>query len=224
GRQKEADCEKFVSLYDDPEDPWNYLEVMYLPESADSAEAAISAELSETYEIIRENRTLAKAGECVVLDASAEKGGGTMPDRLQAAYIIPAGPGSIVARAHYAAEAAEGFGRRFTYMLDTLSVINQKRTGKITKEQAVEAIRRYCFANNPDLEAMSGSDDYTVYWDASVNDAGEIVVLYRSYTGAEIRYYIDPESGEAYATELVPGIIDEEQKTDERLNVNDYLE
>ena len=78
--------------------------------------------------------------------------------------------------------------------------------------------------DDPDIEAMSGSDDYTIYWDVSLSDTGEIVVLYRSYTGAQIRYYIDPDSGEAYTTELVPGIIDEEEKTDERLNVNDYLE
>ena len=223
-RIKEADREKFVSVYDDPKDPQNYLEVLYVPQSPDTAEASISAELSETYEVVREDRTLEKAGRCAVLDASADKGGKTMPDRLQAVYIIPAGSGSIVARANYTAEAAEGFGRRFSYMLDTLCVTGQKETGKITKEQALEAIRRYCIANNPDLEAMSGSDEYTVYWDASLSDTGEIVVHYRSYTGAQIRYYIDPDSGEAYTTELVPGIIGEEQKTDERLNVNDYLE
>ncbi len=124
-RQKEADRERFVSIYDDPKDPWNYLDVMYLPESTDSAEASITAELSETYEVIRENRSLENAGPCVVLDASAEKGGNTMPDRLQTVYIIPAGSGSIIARANYAAEAAEGFGSRFSYMLDTLSVIRQ---------------------------------------------------------------------------------------------------
>ncbi len=73
-------------------------------------------------------------------------------------------------------------------------------TEKITKDQAIEAIKKYCFKNNPDLEAMSKSDEYTIYWDASVSD-----------------------SGETYTTELVPGITDEEQKTDEKLNVKDYL-
>ncbi len=223
-RQKEADRERFISVYDDQDDPQNYLEIMYVDKSPDTAEESISAQLSETYEVVRDVRTLKKAGSCTVLDASADKGGKTMPDRLQAVYIIPAGSGSIVARANYAAEAAEGFGRRFSYMLDTLFVTEQKETGKITKEQAVEAIRRYCIANNPELEAMSASDDYTIYWDASLTDTGEIVVLYRSYTGALIRYYINPDTGEAYVTEFVPGITDREQKTDERLNVNDYLE
>ncbi len=93
----------------------------------------------------------------------------------------------------------------------------------ITQDQALEAVKNYCLANNPDLESMIGSDDYTIYFDVSTSDAGEIVVLYRSYTGAEIRYYVDPASGDVYATELVPGIIDEEQKNDESFNVRDYL-
>ena len=70
---------------------------------------------------------------------------------------------------------------------------------------------------------MEGSDEQTLYWEVSTNDTGERVVLYRSYTGAQIRYYIDPVSGDTYVTELVPGIIDDEQRTEESFNVRDYL-
>ena len=93
----------------------------------------------------------------------------------------------------------------------------------LTQEQALEAIKNYCYANNPDLESMAESDDYTIYWDVTTGEADEIVVLYRSYTGAETRYYIDPTSGETYVTELVPGIIDDEQRTEESFNVRDYV-
>ena len=67
------------------------------------------------------------------------------------------------------------------------------------------------------------SGEYSIYWDVTTNDTDEIVVLYRSYTGAQSRYYIDPVSGDTYVTEMVPGIIDEERPTDESLNVRDYL-
>jgi hypothetical protein len=93
----------------------------------------------------------------------------------------------------------------------------------LTREQALDAIKNYCFESNPDLESMTDSDEYTIYWEASESDSGEIVVLYRSYTGSETRYYIDPASGRCHVTELVPGIMDEEQPTDESLNVRDYL-
>ena len=96
-------------------------------------------------------------------------------------------------------------------------------SGVLTQEQALEAIKNYCYANNPDLESMAESDNYTIYWDVTTGEADEIVVLYRSYTGAETRYYIDPASGETYVTELVPGIIDEEQRTEESFNVRDYV-
>ena len=101
--------------------------------------------------------------------------------------------------------------------------ISSQTGADLTQEQALKAVRRYCLANDPSLEEMEGSDEYTVYWDVYGNDKGEIVVLFRSYTGSENRFYIDPSTGEAYVTELVPGIIDEEQQTEERLNVRDYL-
>ncbi len=106
---------------------------------------------------------------------------------------------------------------------DTEESDSSDKAEKITKEQALEAIKNYCFTNDPGLKDMEGSDEYTIFWDVTTNDAGEIVVLYRSYTAAEIRYYIDPASGETYVTELVPGIIDEEQRTEETLNVKDYM-
>ncbi len=93
----------------------------------------------------------------------------------------------------------------------------------ITQEQALEAIKNYCIASNPDLESMMNSEDTTTYFEVTTNVAGEIVVLYRSYTAAQIRYYINPTTGNVYVTELVPGIIDNEQKTDESFNIRDYL-
>ena len=105
----------------------------------------------------------------------------------------------------------------------TTDAQTEEQTEKLTEEQALEAVKNYCYLNNPDLKDMEASGSYIVNWEVSANDAGEIVVLYRSYTGAEIRYYIDPSSGEAFATEFVPGITEKEEKTDERFNVRDYL-
>ena len=101
---------------------------------------------------------------------------------------------------------------------------NTEKSGLITEDQACEAIKKYCIEGFPDLADMVDSDDYTIYWEASTTEDGEICVLYRAYTGALIRYYVNPETGETYVTEQVPGIIDDEQKTDETLNVKDYIE
>ncbi len=106
---------------------------------------------------------------------------------------------------------------------ETSAPQSENQAEALTKEQALNAIKNYCFNKNPDLKNMVDSPEYNIYWDVSTNEAGEIVVLYRSYTGAQIRYYIEPVSGEAYVTELVPGIIDEEKRTEERLNARDYL-
>ena len=104
----------------------------------------------------------------------------------------------------------------------TQSAITGRAEKRMSDEQAVSAIRNYCFINNPDLEKYVNSGDSTVYWDVSSSDGKEIAVVFRSYTGSVNRYYIDPVSGETYVTELVPGIKDEEGRTSETMNAWDY--
>ena len=94
----------------------------------------------------------------------------------------------------------------------------------ISDEQALSAVKRYCYSSNPDLESIVKAGEYPVYWDIASSDEQEVVVLFRSYTGAQIRYYIDRTSGEAYSTEFVPGLSAEESLTDEGFNVRDYLD
>lgn len=93
----------------------------------------------------------------------------------------------------------------------------------VTAKQAIDAVKNYCMTVNPDLKSMMDSDEYTMYWDVTSTSPEEIVVLYRSYTGAQVRYYIDPASGDTYVTEMVPGIMDEEQRTEESFNIRDYF-
>ena len=86
-----------------------------------------------------------------------------------------------------------------------------------------DAVINYNKAIGSGYDGEINSEGYSEYWDVSRSEAGEIVVLYRSYTGAQIRYYVNPTTGDTYVTELVPGIIDEENKTEESFNVRDYF-
>ena len=118
------DGERFVSHYDNPAAPQNYLEVIFQAQDAETVADSVGAELSQKYDIIREACVLERAGSCIRIDASATKDGHT-PDLLQAVYIIPSGSGCLVAAAHYSFESAEGFGRRFASMLNTLTVLSR---------------------------------------------------------------------------------------------------
>ncbi len=120
-------------------------------------------------------------------------------------------------------ESAEGFGRRFRCFLDTFSLNTCRDEKRISDEQALAAIRKYCYLGNPDLEDIVNAGEYPVAWDLLSSDEHEIAVLFRSYTGAQIRCHIDPVSGDTYVTEFVPGISSEEARTEETLNVWDYL-
>jgi len=94
----------------------------------------------------------------------------------------------------------------------------------ITEDQAYDAVINYNKAIGSGYDEDINSDGYSEYWSVYTEDDGKIVVLYRSYTAAQIRYYVDPVSGETYVTELVPGIIDEEQENGEKFNARDYID
>ena len=128
-RRGERDRECFVSCWDDPDDPENYLEVKYSPLDAEAAAAAICETLSNDYEISRNDSfPLDTAGSCIRIDASADVGGLTMPDQLREVYIVPAADGCRVAAARCAAVESEGFLRRFGYMMNSFSAVADPRS------------------------------------------------------------------------------------------------
>ena len=93
----------------------------------------------------------------------------------------------------------------------------------ITAEQALTAVKNYCYKNYPGLEEMVKSDNYTINWEIQSSDEKEIVILFRSYTGAIVRYYIDPVSGDTYITEFMQGMTEKEERMDETFNIKDYF-
>ena len=222
-RLSEPDRECFISVYDVPDAPENYLEVTCRAEDADTVAAQVRAALSQEYELLEGSRELARAGSCIRIEASEVKGTGSMAEQLQVVYIIPASDGCRVAAAHFSIESAEGFGRRFSYMLNTLAVIERRGQRRLSEEEALSAIRKYCFIRNPDLKDVVDAGEYPVDWTVSSSSDAEIVVLFSSYTGAEIRYYINRASGETYVTEFVSGITPQEERSDESFNARDYL-
>ncbi len=106
-------------------------------------------------------------------------------------------------------------------------VVSEKQDEEMelmTDDQAGEAIRNYSFIENPDLKSIIEEEEYPTYWIIDSSDENTIVVLYRSYTGVQKRFYIERSTGDTYSTEYVPGITDEEEQTDEHFNAKDYME
>ncbi len=223
-RQSEGDRERFVSNWDDPADPQNYLEVSYDTGNANLVADAISAGLSDVYDLFQDERELDNSVKCLRIEASVIKGTNQMADRIQEIYIIPAGSGSIVARAYYAIEGAEGFGRRFAYMVRTLNTLERDVEGTpVEDELALSIIQNYCLTQNPDLQGIVDAGEYPVSWEIESSDGQQVVILFRPYTGALVRYYIDRATGDTYVTEFVPGITAEEQRTGESFKLWDQV-
>ena len=93
----------------------------------------------------------------------------------------------------------------------------------ITDDAALSAIKNLCLEENPGIVDYLAEGEVPLYWVVESSDNKQIVVLYRSYTGSQTRYYIDRVSGETYVTELVPGIIDEETENGQTFNIRDYF-
>ena len=126
-RRGEPDHEQFVSRFDNPEKPDNYIEVTLKSENVDAVSAAIKGELAEQYKNVSmdEQYTLESAGSCVQISASQARKNKAPKDSLQTVYIIPAAKGSLVVKVHCTIESAEGFGARFTNIVNTLTVIGK---------------------------------------------------------------------------------------------------
>ena len=218
-----SDRLQIVSAYDDPETPENYLEVSYCPDDAETVADAIEKALSADYAVSRDTAVLKSGVECIHMDASATPDGAYTADVLQAVYVIPADDGCRVAHLRYLPEGSDGFGRRLSYLASTVTVMDPQGERAMSDEQACAAIERYCCLSNPDLKGIVDSGEYPVSWKITEYSEEQIVILFHSYTGADVRYYIDPVSGETYVTEFVSGVTAEEQRTDETLNVWDYM-
>ena len=218
-----SDRLQIVSAYDDPETPENYIEVSYCPDDAETVADAIEKALSADYAVSRDTAVLKSGVECIHMDASATPDGAYTADVLQAVYVIPADDGCRVAHLRYLPEGSDGFGRRLSYLASTVTVMDPQGERAMSDEQACAAVEQYCYHSNPDLKGIVESGEYPVSWQVTEYSEEQIVVLFHSYTGADVRYYIDPVSGEAYVTEFVSGVTAEEQRTDETLNVWDYM-
>ena len=113
--------ESFLSVYDGPGNPENFLEVSYRAEDPEVVAASVRAELSGEYDLTESTRELDRGGECIYIEASVVKGTNNMADHLRMVYIIPAPEGCFVATVHCEAVAAEGFAKRCSYMINTIA-------------------------------------------------------------------------------------------------------
>ena len=122
-RRKGDGVDRLISVYDDEENPVNYLEVTF----AEGTEEAVGTQITE--ELLQEHRIVVSSGELdngeviTVIDATGAKEDGVMSDKPEIVYIISANGGCIVATAHFSRDAVEGFGSRFATVVRTINVI-----------------------------------------------------------------------------------------------------
>ncbi len=222
-RQSGTDFERFVYAHDDMTKPQNYLEVRADTGNANLVADAMNTTLSSEYDTTVVYRDMDNGEQCIRIEASVIKGTNQMADQIEERYIIPAPDGCRIATGHYDTADSEGFAKRLFYMVKTISAFDRGLEGELSDQMALELIARHCMEQNPDLEEIVNAGQYDAYWEIVSSNPQEVVVLFRSYTGAQIRYYIERSTGDVRVTEFVPGITPEEMPSEESLNVWDYF-
>ena len=90
----------------------------------------------------------------------------------------------------------------------------------ITKEMAFEGVNNYCHKEYDWSVAKDNPDIMFVQMGEETDSAYQVV--FRSYTGAFVHFYVDKTSGTTKIVEKVPNLnVDEEAGT---INLFDYLE
>ena len=108
------------------------------------------------------------------------------------------------------------------WMTSSTDVVPPASFDVFSEEAALEAVTTYCLETKSGLQEMVDSGEYNIWWMVESSTDDEVVILYRSYTGAHVRYYVDRYTGETYVTESSPMEPENATRTDETFNINDY--
>ena len=89
----------------------------------------------------------------------------------------------------------------------------------LTQEQAYEGVNSYCHSNYDWSPAEEDPEIMYVYMGEET--ATEYTVVFRSYTGAFVNFYVNKETGSTRIVETVPSLgVEEETGT---IDLHDYL-
>ena len=106
---------------------------------------------------------------------------------------------------------------------DSLNTVNYK-SDILSDEAILSGVKNYCYSENPDLKSIEEKGEYPVYWEIASSEDAEVVVLFRSYTGAQVRYYVERYTGLiSKITESQPSVSDEESVVAESISLWNYL-
>ena len=90
--------------------------------------------------------------------------------------------------------------------------------GEITEDMAYEAVSNYC---HKEYDWSAAEDPSMMYIEMGEGSESEYKVVFHSYTGALVNFYVNKETGDTRLTEYVPALNIEEEAGN--INIRDYL-
>lgn len=93
----------------------------------------------------------------------------------------------------------------------------------LTDEQALTGFTNYLYFKIKNLQKILDEDKKPCTWGISSSDKKTIVIMFKSHTGALLRYYINRSTGKTYAATYVVSS-NSYVRTNETLNIRDYID
>lgn len=105
----------------------------------------------------------------------------------------------------------------------SLSDLESDVLDPLTDEQAMQGFTNYLYFKIKNLQKILDEDKTPCTWGISSSDKKTIVIMFKSNTGALLRYYIDRKTGKTYTTMYVVET-NSYIRTRETLNVREYID
>lgn len=99
----------------------------------------------------------------------------------------------------------------------------EAETKPLTDEEALSAFTNYLYFKVKNLQAILDEGKYPCTWGIASSSKNKVMIMYKSHTGALLRYHIDRNSGKTYVTSYSVES-NSYYRTKETLNVRDYID
>lgn len=93
----------------------------------------------------------------------------------------------------------------------------------LTDEQALEGFENYLYFKIKNLQQILDEDKIPCTWGIATSSKNEIMIMFKSHTGALLRYHINRNTGKTYVTQYAIET-NSYYRTRETLNVREYID
>lgn len=187
-----------------------------MPRKIESAGGGIYNSIGDQGENMKHSRlTVLVVLFALILSACSSKPSGKDPKNSEGSS--ESGTGTTVVLANKSTEPPE-----FSELIPESSPRETEPPKPLTDEEALSGFENYLYFKIKNLQKILDEDKVPCTWGIASSNKKEIMIMFRSNTGALLRYHINRNTGKTYVTQYAIQS-NSYYRTRETLNIRDYL-